>query len=660
MSLADADSRQSALPADEALSVDAAPAALPAACIVRLTDEVLLPEHLPALKAACGDYCVMLAADGTVAVTTIAIIRMGLLNRFMKKVPRETVALDDDDAALFTGCNEIVICTPPFGAAGIAEIAEAAMIEEYFISSKLALLRALDAVGAADYERLQAIVADIVRSLDARRRAHEARRVEVQPPTGLWQVYSGPNLPNPDRIASAIKGFANHSTQVYPPLPKAPAEEFTALVAIVAELRRLGRPMVAAQLRAVALATPEFATAYRIPELFDGLSSPVAAWPAFGPSLLRHLLSEELTYAAYRAELPRRADASRADAAEDRPPHPIDNLERFPLRVTPDLPFILTGADLTRLGVPNLAPDAVQRLDHYVGGYLSELDLSRTMITGSAIAAALIVTRTERQYRTSHSRLPADDFEAFVKYSASHYAAVKTVPVDQTAYYNLANAIMRNAQFVISSRDSTVTLTVGDASTELLAEPGADVDMAIDVDSNEAFDEVVRGHYAVIRRRVPTAILERSTNGERYTWKISGEHVLSGFRTVELYRANFGHIITHHVGMVSGAYTAVFGDKPEFVVSARLACAMCDLATPNYYYFASRKQLPQIVVMKYAIRGFALKAFPDGIVKAILASFRQDARWAWVSTHFTFPAIYGKGNFSVFTLADELKIWHLN
>ena len=101
-----------------------------------------------------------------------------------------------------------------------------------------------------------------------------------------------------------------------------------------------------------------------------------------------------------------------------------------------------------------------------------------------------------------------------------------------------------------------------------------------------------------------------------------------------------------------------FGGPPGFYVSARLVSAMADLATPNYYYFASRKNPPQYIIMKYFMRGFGLGAFPPGIKKALLASMSQDPLWANDrGFSYEYPAIHGKGFFSAYALPAELEAW---
>lgn len=145
-----------------------------------------------------------------------------------------------------------------------------------------------------------------------------------------------------------------------------------------------------------------------------------------------------------------------------------------------------------------------------------------------------------------------------------------------------------------------------------------------------------------------------------YNWNVvcGDPSKMDTFRQVEMYRANFNNIVTHHVGMVSGAYTARFsgdGGTPQFVVSSRLVLAMNNLSTPNYYYFASRKTTPQHVIMKYYARGFSYKSFPKGIQGGIYTHFMRSDTWNGQEHEFRFPAMCAKGHFSVFALRAEAR-----
>jgi len=196
--------------------------------------------------------------------------------------------------------------------------------------------------------------------------------------------------------------------------------------------------------------------------------------------------------------------------------------------------------------------------------------------------------------------------------------------------------------------------------TRLRITPGTDVDMAIDVDTDAEFDAIAAKHHAAIVKHHPHAVLKRvERNSPHYNWSITcGDEASIGvFRPVEMYRATFNHVVSHHVGMVSGAYTARFGGPAQFVVSARLVSSIMNLATPNYYYFASRKYHPQDVLLKYYARGFDMydSGLPSQLIAGVHATAARNPIWRTdMGGRMKFPALTSTGNFSAFSLETEL------
>jgi hypothetical protein len=819
----------------EATSAGPAPGtSYPEEFLVRLGDATFTPGDYPNALAEHGPHAVMLVRDSgqlQALVVTSAIIKMGVLGRSVKVLPSARVAamLAPEDCELFAGREEVLVCAPPLEGPLALALAQVAMNEEAFIQSRLTTLMALDSVAAVASGRVASTVTDVCRYLTAATADFERRVSEVEPPVGEWNIYvSGQGVPPPDRLTAAIKGFASHSTRVFPPLPPFDAGEASALIRFHDILALNGLTAEARTVITAALNSPLFVPLCRQGDLFAQDRSPrlCVSWSQFGPTLLRYLFSEELTHAARR--------------------------DTAPSAVTLAAPFVLTLGQLIAMGVRHL-PDSVdrafERLNTFVGGYLADLDLSRTFITGSAIAAAAIVTDIERRWfrgeevsfpcekcgelfdsrqrldshlRVSVVRLrangdrriayggcfagapkviaemaqtwaadarspgsaeegsdhneevtearaagrpshhwaataemgeeiantpppvpvhprslaslfwdirqvlsrdetrgaagpsadtaggapadtaggtPADEAAAgedsaavareaaaaaeraaradigYVNYLAAHYPPLRTIPRDRGEYEAIAEAARYSFGTELSydlardpeSKGLTLLLRCREPPRGGQGEPtvrtavldvktGSDVDMAIDVETNDEFDRVAHGHFAAVRARYPKARLVKVPRDDpadpRYNWAISCEED-PNFRQVEMYRASFNHIVTHHVGMVSGAYTAAFSPgKPQFVVSSRFALAADDLATPNYYYFASRKTPPQFIVKKFEMRGFRLDAFPPGIRKAIAITFATDPDWS-NNGSLEYPALSAKGFFSAYSLPNE-------
>lgn len=295
-----------------------------------------------------------------------------------------------------------------------------------------------------------------------------------------------------------------------------------------------------------------------------------------------------------------------------------------PPAITGDEPFIIPLEHVIALGVrhcPKSVEHATERLEQFVGQYLDKLDLSRSTITGSAIAYSLIITNTElRTCREGY-------------YLRQKYPVKITTPDNVSQFYNL----IKNADdsdIRVEYTDTAVAVIIKnhrsgcDTVSHLSMRSGSDVDISVDVDRVAEFIAVVDGHFAVIREYYPDIILTRiELSDDRFKFKITSADV--EFRTVEIYRAPFGSVLKHHLGMVSGGYTAQFGRK-EFVISSRLISSMHDLYTPNYYYFPSATSSVQSIVLKYMARGFHPSTLPLEVANAVRACQDDDDRWEYL------------------------------
>ncbi len=831
-------------------------------------ESLFVAEDYARLVARCGKRAVILTPDGAAHATVTAIVKMGVLGRNSKVVPVAEARRLLGEASETTGSSKtfcafthdfVLVCASPLDAATTLVLSETAAAEELLVATKLRVVRALAAAGGLTPAAAWAHCREVVCYLAAGIVEFRARAQFVETPTGTWNIYesrSG-NVPPPDRLTAAIKGFASCSARVHPPLPPFDRAELDLVLQLHDLFVAAGAPVSAHELIRVALSAPQFAGAIRCPELFARAPPLALAWGDFGGSLLRYLFSAELTRAAYRATTGPLVPVTAAD------------------------PYVTTLGALIAMGIrhaPASPAAAAERLDSYVGGYLAELDLSVSLITGSAIAASAIVTDVEMKFALAHYVLyceersgrkckldfswdyinarhsdgadmyadraydrcraqkkktsasdgetapasvtassdgegaptsdseaddnktppaeneeptsddnkttppaekgepsllrfrewlaiPANRLRAHAAYLAAHYPATRTTiraskhaRVTYAALIKAAVSGRASIQLQLdmdpdgravlvmrgviapeeeprphrrkgkarpvarradsdspvrqrsprassppparaaarprrtSSSDSSSSDAnspsptraasaspersfndiTGEAVVALDVAPGADLDIAVDVETNDEFDDVAKGHYDVIRRHFPGARLEKVLRGSpgdpRHNWAIVADS--PEFRQVEIYRANFNHVVSHHVGMVSGAYTARLGDR-AFYVSARFGLAMDNLATPNYYYFASRKIGPQHVVMKYANRGFGFDAFPEGIQRALCATFALDPAWhdpesgkwhlrnvhQWnVATEVhVFPAAAGLGYFSAHSLPLELE-----
>jgi hypothetical protein len=300
-------------------------------------------------------------------------------------------------------------------------------------------------------------------------------------------------------------------------------------------------------------------------------------------------------------------------------------------------PYLFTLQDLVRLGCPNVPLTEAQargRLDAFVGGYLSDLDLRETHVTGSALSAALLVTGLER-------RAFGGRYHAYLK---SHYPTKLTRPDDYAAYRQHA-AKFHDASWRYDAAQAEIVLHSPHApQVRLAVRSGSDVDLAVVVPTRARFVEWVERHAETVRAHYPG--VECTLDGVRDRAQLT-HPVDPTFRTVELYRVDSElHYTTHHVAMVRAVYTrhGFQTRAPSFLYSA------AHLKTPFYSIFASKKaeNAPHEIIAKYCSRGFLLDSRTP---RAVLQELRELVG-GWPCEPY--PARAGARNFSFFALESEL------
>lgn len=304
-------------------------------------------------------------------------------------------------------------------------------------------------------------------------------------------------------------------------------------------------------------------------------------------------------------------------------------------------PFVLTLQEAVSIvkGLGRKSPsthiasedEAKADLNTYVGGYLDDLDLSRSYITGSAAMSAVLRPRTRRYFKTHEDFL------------ACYYPPQYTRRAADTRGRDVRNFFRTDPGEVMfvdhgaeDGGDPRVELcyaTEGGEQHSLLFDivPGADVDIAVDA-RGEEFDAIAGEHLACVQAAFPDAPVEMvavTENRQHPMYKITclREPRPAGFREVEIYPADWLSICTHHLGTVRLAYTAAEAAAPRFLLTASAVAAAASRASPNYYYFASKKVSPQDVILKYLHRGYAPPALPRRVRQQLVTYAAHSALW---------------------------------
>jgi hypothetical protein len=329
---------------------------------------------------------------------------------------------------------------------------------------------------------------------------------------------------------------------------------------------------------------------------------------------------------------------------------------------------------------------AEENLDAYVGGYLAQLDLSKSFITGSgAMSSAL---------------RPAcyADFSSHAAFLASHYPPAYTEIDDPDSFCRWLGALSAE-EFSMHCQRSRRNAPgaewegkcwLGGGHDVMKAfrytlRVGADIDIAVDAEGEE-FVRIAERHFGVVRRHFPRASLIRHDyQSGKCKFRIIEDPSLAGrkeeepgpprpagrgFREIDIYPASWRRICWHHVGMVRLAYTAAPGGEARFYLASSCVLAALRRASPDYHYYASKKTTPQDVLLKYAGRGYCAFPldFPAG-VRAALEKYAQSSPF-WNPARLKFlplpglkvyfeslPPIFGcRGLYNVENLREEMII----
>lgn|SRR3990167_6153035 len=302
---------------------------------------------------------------------------------------------------------------------------------------------------------------------------------------------------------------------------------------------------------------------------------------------------------------------------------------RWPIR--PEASFIHTFEDMPKFFPKSSASicdetSFLTRLTKFVGNFLPELDLSNSYITGSTIPACL---RDDNNYISRKVKFENQDNRIMRNDIAFRWMEV-LYPVIYTEFkeeckfdFELPRVNPDEMVINITSAETGVCI-IKDKTYDFQIVPAVDVDLAVDSElSDEEYFATVQSHISCIRKHYPfvkvqeTKMPKGSINYRVYT--DDPDHITT-FRQVEIYRTTFSSICCHHVGVVRGAFTSKWSSTPRLYLTSSAVYTYISSQTPNYNYFASRKNTAQDVILKYMQRGFSMD---DQILDEIISEYTK-------------------------------------
>lgn len=231
-----------------------------------------------------------------------------------------------------------------------------------------------------------------------------------------------------------------------------------------------------------------------------------------------------------------------------------------------------------------------KRLNTFMGGYLQDLDLSKSAITGSAMAVC--------PFKTSHEH--ALEFEQHINL---FYGKTLT-KADSGDFHRLLNEYRSTKTYsAFYSEENKKGFSIGSGSERTRFEEisGTDVDILVNTDDLKEFDQIANKHIAVIQSKYPQVQIKKITvhNGSHKYKVLFPDHEQ---RDVEIYYTNVDKIVSYHLGCVRAYYSTMHGKEMVTCFPSYLMTIMTKL-TPDIRFVPGSKPIKSIT-SKYELRGF--------------------------------------------------------
>ena len=274
------------------------------------------------------------------------------------------------------------------------------------------------------------------------------------------------------------------------------------------------------------------------------------------------------------------------------------------------------------------------------------MDLTRTFITGSAIAASII--------KCKDNNFNIVDEDAIDLY----YPKILTCLDDEDAEKLRQENI--NLWDIRILSETQGVMTKGEIQYPFTVKPGADIDMAIDNSvTDDEYRAIAMKHFETIKTFRPYIKIKeyiKPLGDWNYVIYTDDPEYIAIFRTIEIYRSSFRNICSHHVGAVRGCYTSRWSNKnaspePQFYLTASAVLTSLDQSTPNYHYFAGRKSNPQDIIIKYMLRGISVN---DHVLESMISTYM-----AFKDIHLSPLPFYEGRNIPYSLFALHLEYGHI-
>lgn len=309
-------------------------------------------------------------------------------------------------------------------------------------------------------------------------------------------------------------------------------------------------------------------------------------------------------------------------------------------------------------------------LDIALGGYLHRLDMSKSYITGSMIAAVALFCRDGKKYTNFQdyvNKFYPSSITRLIKCSDEFFTSNELMTLlepknksflfieEEIVGEELVMKFSIHPKFSDKSDFSSAGLNrIRNKGETLVASfslhRGCDVDICVATDDMVELKQIAENHFSVISVRWPNSkFREISRKKGTFIYEIYSDDILDyfdGFRDVQIYSATGcdprNRIITHHVPCVRGWR----GSKPGIYMASSFYKLMRggNESEVNEVSYVAGKKKPFEIVLKWMHRGikFENKFFPDlnmewkhvSIKKLVRSYTLKNSNYAYLCRHY--------------------------
>ena len=250
------------------------------------------------------------------------------------------------------------------------------------------------------------------------------------------------------------------------------------------------------------------------------------------------------------------------------------------VKLVPKMFYSIRNNDTWKLDKINTLDQSLNNMRKFVGDIFDKLDLSKSVITGSAITACCY----------NPNLYNFDDRIAML------YPAYHSTPLSGSLTSEMLDGKLINYDYIC-------ILECKDQKTIFKFEPGSDVDIAV----LEDFEIEAAKHIAVIKEVYGDVKIVEEDRKSGKIYHISD--CKNQFRPIQIYSASIANILSHHTSPVRG-YCHGNGLERDIKLSPSCFVSFHESVITDFHYFAGKK-LPIEVLFKQEQRGFQIMFTQD-------------------------------------------------